>query len=108
MPTDEYVCKSCSENIEVFQSFNSRPLKKHAECGGELKKIFHARGVVFKGSGFYETDSRTGSSNEKSESSRSSNDKSESSKSSKSENGKSDVKKTATASKDSASSSSRD
>jgi putative FmdB family regulatory protein len=108
MPTYEYVCKSCSENIEVFQSFNSRPLKKHAECGGELKKIFHARGVVFKGSGFYKTDSRTGSSNEKSESSRSSNDKSESSKSSKSENGKSDVKKTATASKDSASSSSRD
>jgi putative FmdB family regulatory protein len=118
MPTYEYVCKSCSENFEVFQSFSSRPLKKHAECGGELKKIFHARGVVFKGSGFYKTDSRTGSSNEKSESSRSSNDKSESSRSSndksessksaKSENGKSNAKKAATASKDSASSSSRD
>jgi putative FmdB family regulatory protein len=108
MPTYEYVCKSCSENIEVFQSFNSRPLKKHAECGGELKKIFHSRGVVFKGSGFYKTDSRTGSSNEKNESSPSSKDKSESSKSAKSENGKSDVKKAATASKDSATISSRD
>lgn len=107
MPTYEYVCKSCGENIEGFQSFNSRPLKKHAECGGELKKVFHARGVVFKGSGFYKTDSRTGSSNEKSESSRSSNDKSESSKSSKSENGKSDAKKATTSSKDSSSSSSK-
>ncbi|MEX1091741.1 MAG: FmdB family zinc ribbon protein, partial [Acidimicrobiia bacterium] len=68
MPTYEYVCKSCGENIEVFQSFNSRPLKKHAECGGELQKVFHARGVVFKGSGFYKTDSRTGSSSDKSES----------------------------------------
>jgi putative FmdB family regulatory protein len=108
MPTYEYVCKSCGENIEVFQSFNSRPLKKHAECGGELKKIFHARGVVFKGSGFYKTDSRTGSSNEKSESSKSSSDKSDSSKSSKSENGKSDSKKAATSSKDSSGSSSKD
>jgi putative FmdB family regulatory protein len=63
MPTYEYVCKSCGENFEVFQSFSARPLKKHGEgCGGELKKIFHARGVVFKGSGFYKTDSRVASS----------------------------------------------
>lgn len=108
MPTYEYVCKSCGENIEVFQSFNSRPLKKHAECGGELKKIFHARGVVFKGSGFYKTDSRAGSSSEKSESSGSSNDKGEASKSSKSENGKSDAKKATSTSKDSSSSSTKD
>lgn len=108
MPTYEYVCKSCGENIEVFQSFNARPLKKHAECGGELKKVFHARGVVFKGSGFYKTDSRTGSSGEISDSTKTSSDKSESSKSSKSENGKSDAKKTATATKDSSNSSSKD
>ncbi|MEX0795405.1 MAG: FmdB family zinc ribbon protein [Acidimicrobiia bacterium] len=115
MPTYEYVCKSCGENIEVFQSFNSRPLKKHAECGGELQKVFHARGVVFKGSGFYKTDSRTGSSSDKSESrssndrseSRSSNDRSES-RSSKSENGKSGAKKKTTASKDSSGSSTKD
>ena len=58
MPTYEYTCKNCGETIEVFQSFNARPLKKHDACGGELKKVFHARGVVFKGSGFYKTDSR--------------------------------------------------
>lgn len=58
MPTYEYVCKSCGENLEVFQSFNAKPLKKHDECGGDLQKVFHARGVVFKGSGFYKTDSR--------------------------------------------------
>ncbi|REK23929.1 MAG: FmdB family transcriptional regulator [Actinobacteria bacterium] len=58
MPTYEYACKNCGETIEVFQSFNARPLKKHDACGGELKKVFHARGVVFKGSGFYKTDSR--------------------------------------------------
>ncbi len=113
MPTYEYACKSCGDNIEVFQSFNARPLKKHAECGGELKKVFHARGVVFKGSGFYKTDSRTGSSGEKSEKgekseSKSSNDKGETSKSSKSENGKSDTKKTTAASKDSSGSSNKD
>jgi putative FmdB family regulatory protein len=63
MPTYEYTCKSCNENIEVFQSFSEKPLRKHADCGGELQKVFHARGVVFKGSGFYATDSRNGSDN---------------------------------------------
>lgn len=58
MPTYEYVCKACGENIEVFQPFSARPLVKHEECGGDLQKVFHARGVVFKGSGFYKTDSR--------------------------------------------------
>lgn len=58
MPTYEYVCKNCGETIEVFQSFSDKPLKKHKECGGELKKVFHARGIVFKGDGFYATDSK--------------------------------------------------
>lgn len=58
MPTYEYACKKCGENFEVFQSFSAKPLKKHPDCGGELTKVFHARGVVFKGSGFYATDSR--------------------------------------------------
>lgn len=63
MPTYEYVCKSCGETVEVFQSFADKPLKKHKECGGgELKKVFHARGIVFKGGGFYATDSKTSSS----------------------------------------------
>lgn len=58
MPTYEYTCKKCHENIEVFQPFSAKPLKTHADCGGDLQKVFHARGVVFKGSGFYATDSR--------------------------------------------------
>lgn len=58
MPTYEYLCKECGDRLEVFQSFKARPLKTHEDCGGELQKVFHARGVVFKGSGFYKTDSR--------------------------------------------------
>ena len=59
MPTYEYVCKNCGETIEVFQSFSDKPLKKHKECGGgALQKVFHARGIVFKGGGFYATDSK--------------------------------------------------
>ncbi len=58
MPTYEYICKNCGENFEVFQSFADRPLKKHKTCGGDLKKVLHARGIVFKGSGFYATDAK--------------------------------------------------
>lgn len=62
MPTYEYACKKCGEHIEVFQSFKDKPLKKHKECGGDLQKRFHASGIVFKGSGFYATDSKSASS----------------------------------------------
>ncbi len=62
MPTYEYTCRQCGQTIEAVQSFSEKPLRKHKECGGELQKVFHARGVVFKGSGFYSTDSRTSSS----------------------------------------------
>ena len=58
MPTYEYACKDCGESLEVVQSFTDKPLKKCPACSGELRKVFHARGVVFKGSGFYATDSR--------------------------------------------------
>ena len=58
MPTYEYVCKNCGETLEVFQSFSDKPLKKHKQCGGDLQKVFHARGIVFKGGGFYATDSK--------------------------------------------------
>jgi putative FmdB family regulatory protein len=67
MPTYEYTCKGCGETLEVFQSFSEKPLRKHRECGGDLQKVFHARGVVFKGSGFYSTDSRSSSSKKKDE-----------------------------------------
>jgi putative FmdB family regulatory protein len=58
MPTYEYLCKNCDERFEKVQSFSARPLKKHDACGGELQKVFHASGVVFKGPGFYATDNR--------------------------------------------------
>lgn len=58
MPTYEYLCRNCGERFEKVQSFTARPLKRHDACGGEVQKVFHASGVVFKGSGFYATDSR--------------------------------------------------
>ena len=58
MPTYEYLCRQCDDRLEVFQSFRDDALTVHDGCGGPLRKVFHARGVVFKGSGFYVTDSR--------------------------------------------------
>ncbi|HEX6299207.1 MAG TPA: FmdB family zinc ribbon protein [Acidimicrobiia bacterium] len=69
MPTYEYLCKNCGETIEVFQSFSDKPLKKHKECGGQLQKVFHARGIVFKGGGFYATDSKLAAKTKSSDSS---------------------------------------
>lgn len=74
MPTYEYVCKNCGETLEVFQSFSDKPLKKHKECGGQLQKVFHARGIVFKGGGFYATDSKPEAKTKSSDSSDSSSD----------------------------------
>lgn len=61
MPTYEYLCKNCGERFEKFQKFSAKPLKTHDACGGEVQKVFHASGVVFKGSGFYATDNRASS-----------------------------------------------
>jgi putative FmdB family regulatory protein len=62
MPTYEYLCQNCGQRLEVFQKFTAKPLRVHDECGGALQKVFHASGVVFKGSGYYVTDSRSGGS----------------------------------------------
>jgi putative FmdB family regulatory protein len=59
MPTYEYTCKECGEHLEVFQSFSEDPLTVCPRCGGELRKVFGNVGIVFKGSGFYKTDSRS-------------------------------------------------
>lgn len=75
MPTYEYSCKKCGETLEVFQRFTDKPLKKHADCGGELKKVLHASGIVFKGSGFYATDKRGSGASKVSSSTESSKDK---------------------------------
>jgi putative FmdB family regulatory protein len=58
MPTYEYACTSCGQHIEVFQSFSDDPLAECSVCGGQLRKVFHPVGIVFRGSGFYVTDSR--------------------------------------------------
>ena len=58
MPTYEYGCTACGQHIEVFQRFSEDALTTCGVCGGKLRKVFHPAGIVFKGSGFYATDSR--------------------------------------------------
>jgi putative FmdB family regulatory protein len=62
MPTYEYACRNCGSHLEVVQSFSDDPLTACPHCGGALRKVFGSIGITFKGSGFYKTDSRTGSS----------------------------------------------
>jgi putative FmdB family regulatory protein len=61
MPTYEYECTSCGQHIEVFQRISEDPLTTCGVCGGTLRKVFYPVGIVFKGSGFYATDSRSSS-----------------------------------------------
>ena len=58
MPTYQYACTACGHDLEAVQSFSDDPLTECPECGGALRKLFGNVGVVFKGSGFYRTDSR--------------------------------------------------
>ena len=62
MPTYEYACSSCGTHVEVYQRFSDDPLTECGVCGGPLRKVFHPAGILFKGSGFYVTDSRAGAS----------------------------------------------
>jgi len=59
VPTYQYACTECGHAFEQFQSFSDDALTVCPECDGRLRKVFNAVGVVFKGSGFYRTDSRT-------------------------------------------------
>lgn len=61
MPTYQYACNDCGHAFEQFQSFSEDSLTVCPECQGKLRKVFNAVGVVFKGSGFYRTDSRASS-----------------------------------------------
>ena len=61
MPTYQYTCTECGEPLEAVQKFSDAPLAVCPACGGRLRKVFSAVGIVFKGSGFYRTDSRNGS-----------------------------------------------
>ena len=58
MPTYEYACQDCGEHLEVVQSFKEEALTVCGACGGRLRKVFSAAGIIFKGSGYYVTDSR--------------------------------------------------
>jgi len=62
VPTYQYTCTECGEPLEAVQKFTDAPLTVCPACGGRLRKVFSAVGIVFKGSGFYRTDSRNGSS----------------------------------------------
>lgn len=62
MPTYSYKCTECGHAFDIHQDFSDDALTTCPECGGPLRKVFSAVGVTFKGSGFYRTDSRSGSS----------------------------------------------
>lgn len=61
MPTYSYACTECDHRFDIAQSFSDDSLTVCPECSGRLRKVFNAVGVVFKGGGFYRTDSRSGS-----------------------------------------------
>lgn len=63
MPTYEYLCRSCGERLEVVQSFSDDSLTVCDACGGELRKVFSAAGLIFKGSGWHVKDYASGSKN---------------------------------------------
>lgn len=84
MPIYEYACTACGERVEAKQSFDDPPLETCEFCGGKLRKLFSPVGIVFKGSGFYATDARKGSSKSSSTTSSSSDSSSGSSDSKKS------------------------
>ena len=58
MPTYEYACTACGHRLDAVQKFSDDPLTECPECGGALRKVYGAVGIVLKGSGFYKTDSR--------------------------------------------------
>ena len=69
MPTYEYRCKSCGNELSVQQAFTDDPLDTCPECQGPLRKVYGNVGISFKGSGFYKNDARGGSSSKSSSSS---------------------------------------
>ncbi|TME30316.1 MAG: FmdB family transcriptional regulator, partial [Chloroflexi bacterium] len=59
MPTYTYTCTACNDIVEKRQSFSDARLTTCEQCGGSLRKVIHPVGIVFKGSGWYITDSRS-------------------------------------------------
>lgn len=58
MPIYEYECENCGTHFDKFQSINDDPVRQCPECSGAVHKVFHPAGIIFKGSGWYITDSR--------------------------------------------------
>jgi putative FmdB family regulatory protein len=85
VPTYSYACTACEHRFDTVQKFTDSSLTDCPECSGRLRKLFSAVGIVFKGSGFYRTDSRSGGQPHEGQSS--SNGKSESDAHGKSESG---------------------
>ncbi|WP_433434931.1 FmdB family zinc ribbon protein [Nonomuraea sp. CA-141351] len=81
MPTYQYACNDCGEQLEVVQKFTDDALTVCPACEGNLRKVFSAVGIVFKGSGFYRTDNRSSSTSPSTSSSSSSSSKTSESKS---------------------------
>ena len=96
MPTYSYACTECDNRFDVVQAFTDDTLTTCEQCSGRLRKLFNSVGVVFKGSGFYRTDSR--------ESTKSSSDGSATSSSSSDTNGSSSSEKSGASEKSSGSS----
>jgi len=67
MPTYEYACRDCGTHLEVVQSFKDASLTECPSCSGQLRKVFSAAGIIFKGSGYYVNDTRSKPSSESSE-----------------------------------------
>ena len=68
MPTYSYACTECENRFDVVQAFTDDTLTTCDQCSGRLRKLFNSVGVVFKGSGFYRTDSRESAKKDKSSS----------------------------------------
>ena len=79
VPTYQYACTACDHRFDAVQSFSDASLTECPECSGKLRKLYGSVGVVFKGSGFYRTDSRSESKSAATASSTPSSDKSSSS-----------------------------
>ncbi len=91
MPTYSYACTDCGDRFDAVQAFTDDALTSCTKCEGRLRKLFNSVGVVFKGSGFYRTDSRESGKNSSVKSEKSSDSSSSSSSSSeKSSSGSSD------------------
>jgi len=77
VPTYQYACTACDHRLEAVQSFSDDPLTECPVCEGRLRKLFGSVGVVFKGSGFYRTDSRAASTGQNGQPGKSDGEKSE-------------------------------